>query len=66
MAKQIGAISGNEIGEIRVESIADLPNKQCAQKIAEHYAAISNEYAPIDSTQLPSYLPAPPPPQVTD
>ena len=66
MAKQIGAISESERGDIRVESLTDFTNKQCAQKIAEHYAAISNEYAPIDSTQLPCYLPAPPPPQVTE
>ena len=46
--------------------MTDFTNKQWAQKIAEHYAAISNKYAPIDSTQIPCYLPAQPPPQVTE
>ena len=43
-----------------------MTNKEAAQKIAAHFAAISNEYSPIDSEQLPCYLPAPRPPQVTE
>ena len=39
-------------------------NKQCADKIAEHFARISNEYDPVDVAQLPCYLPAPLPLQV--
>ena len=53
-------------GQVNVESLAHLSNFEAAQKIAEHFAAISNEYSPIDNTQLPSFLPALPPPRVED
>jgi hypothetical protein len=66
MAKKIGAVNERESGDIQVESLSDLTNGECAQKIAEHYAAVSNEYNPIDISQLPCYLPAPPPPQVDE
>ena len=66
MAKKIGAVGESESEEIKVESLSELSNSQCAQKIAEHYAAISKEYDPIDPRQLPSYLPAPLPPQVEE
>ena len=66
MAKRIGADCQTKFGDIIVESLSDLSNVQAAQKIAEHFASISNEYLPIDNSKLPSYLPAPPPPQVTE
>lgn len=66
MAKKIGAVDQMSGGEVSVESLSDLTNKECADKIAQHFSAISNEYDPIDLSQLPSYLPAPPPPQVDE
>ena len=66
MAKKIGAINDVNGGDIKVESLSHLTNKECADKIAQHFAAVSNEYLPIDNTQLPCYLPAPPPPQVKE
>ena len=66
MAKKIGAVDQMTGGEVRVESLSGLTNSQAAQKIAEHYAAISNEYSPVDNSKLPSYLPAPLPPQVDE
>ena len=36
------------------------------KKIAQHFSAISNEYSPVDLSQLPSYLPALPVPQVEE
>ena len=53
-------------GEIKVECLSNYNNKQWAEKIAKHFASISNEYDPVDLTELPSYLPAPPPPQVEE
>ena len=53
-------------GEIQVESLSDLNNVESAQKIAEHFSSISNEYLPINKEQLPSYLPVLAPPQVTE
>ena len=66
MAKKIGAIDQMNKGDTVVDSLSDLTNKQAALKIAEYFAEISNQYNPIDNTQLPCYLPAQPPPQVTE
>ena len=66
LAKKIGTHSQARDGDIIVESLSELNNLQATQKIAEHFASISNEYSPIDNTQLPSYLPALPPPQVKE
>ena len=53
-------------GDVSFESLQGFNNSQCAAIIAEHFAAISNQYSPIDYTQLPSYLPAARPPQVEE
>ena len=66
MAKKIGAVSNCDGGDVKVESLSNLSNKESANKIAEHFAAISNQYLPIDNAQLPCYLPAPQPPQVEE
>ena len=65
-AKKIGAVGTRESGDIQVESLSGLSNKECVEKIAEHYAKISNEYLPINLSALPTYLPALPPPQVDE
>ena len=44
--------------------MSGLTNSECAQKIANHFAAISNEYLPVDTAQLPCYLPAQLPQQI--
>ena len=62
MAKQIGAVDKISGGEIQVQSLANMNNAQCAQKVAEHFASISQEYRPVDINQLPCYLPAQLPP----
>ena len=66
MAKKIGALKETNNGDIKVESLSNLTNKESADKIVQHFAKVSNEYQPIDYTQLPYYLPAPPPPQVEE
>ena len=66
MAKKIGVNDQMSKDEIQVESLAGLENVKCAQIIAEHFAAISNQYSPIDTSQLPCYLPAQQPPQVDE
>ena len=66
MAKKIGAVDHMTAGEVKVESLAQLNNKDSAEEIAKHFASISNEYSPINHAELPCYLPAPPPPQVTE
>jgi hypothetical protein len=59
MAKKIGAVDQMTEGEISVESLSTLSNFEAAQKIAEHFDAISNEYLPVDNSKLPCYLPTP-------
>ena len=66
MAKQIGAVDQMNDGEVYVEILEGLSNKESATKIAESFAAISNEYLPLDVSLLPSFLPAPPPPQLEE
>ena len=66
MAKKIGAVNKMSEGGIQVESLSEYNNLECAQKIAEHFSAISNEYSPVDNTQLPCYLPALPPPVIEE
>ena len=66
MAKKLGAVDQMQNGDVKVDSLEHLSNSEAAQKIAEHFAEISNEYAPVDVGQLPSYLPAQPPPQVEE
>jgi hypothetical protein len=66
MAKRIGALSQVDNCDVKIESLAKYDNKQCANKIAQHFATISNEYSNIDLSQLPAYLPAPLPPQVDE
>ena len=66
MAKKIGAVDQMTTGAVKVDSLAHLDNLESAKQIAEHYAAISNEYSAIDNSQLPAYLPAQPPPQVEE
>ena len=67
LAKKIGAVDQMTTrGDITVESLSGLSNMQSAKMIAEHFARISNQYSPIDYTQLPCFLPALPPPQVDE
>ena len=53
-------------GEVKVESLSDFSNQECAQKIAEHFASISNEYSPVDNAHLPCFLPSQPPPTIEE
>ena len=66
MAKKIGANEQMSKDDIQVESLAGLANTECAKIIAQHFAAISNQYSPIDNSLLPCYLPAQQPPQVDE
>ena len=66
MAKRIGAVDQMNSGETKVEVLQGLSNKQGAQKIAQHFASVSNEYSPLDNTQLPCYLPAQQLPQLEE
>ena len=66
MAKRIGAVNQMTGGDIKVEALEGLNNKQGAQKIAEHFSEVSNQYLPLDNKQLPCYLPAQQLPQMEE
>ena len=66
MAKKIGAVGNKVSDDVVVESLKNLSNKQAVNAIGEHFAAVSNEYAPIDNTKLLAYLPAQSPPQIDE
>ena len=51
---------------VQIESLSNLTNVQCVQKIADHFASISQEYSPVNTAMLPSYLPALPPPTIEE
>ena len=66
MAKKIGALDQMNGRETFVECLEGLSDKESAQLIAEHFAAISNQYSPLDNQQLPCYLPAEAPLQLSE
>ena len=66
MAKKIGAVNNSNDNELKVESLAGLGDDVCAERIAQHFASVSQEYLPIDVSALPAFLPAPKPPQVDE
>ena len=57
MAKRIGAIDKTEQGDIKIECLEGISPEEQVEKIAESFAAISNEYDPMDLDKLPAYLP---------
>jgi hypothetical protein len=64
MAKRIGAIDPFSEGDIKIECLEGLDPQQQVQKVAESFAAVSNEYEPVDLNRLPAYLPSEEPPQL--
>ena len=53
-------------GDIKIDILDGVDNKQGAELIAQHFASVANEYSPLNTSQLPAYLPAQRPPQVTE
>ena len=49
-----------------IEELSELTASAAADKIADHFSAISCSYQPVQLDRLPAFLPAPPPPQVTE
>ena len=42
-----------------------MSDKECAEAVAQSFASVSQEYSPVDSAQLPSFLPEGRPEEVT-
>ena len=51
-------------GDLFLQSLVGLSDDECAEAVGQHFASVSAEHSPVDLLQLPSYLPALPPPQV--
>ena len=66
MAKQIGAVDQMNGGDLIVEELEGLSSKESADVVAQHFAEVSNEYQPLNYTDLPTYLPGEKPPQVDE
>ena len=66
MAKRIGALDQMNSGEITVDELDGLSNKVCAERIAQSFASVSNEFSPINLSALPCYRPTTKPPQVEE
>ena len=59
MAKRLGAEQQHSDGKLTVECLKGLDDKQSAEKIAQHFSTISQQYSPLSLDNLPAYLPAP-------
>ena len=59
MAKRLGAEESGKTGELSVDCLNGMDNQQAAEEVAKYFSKVSKEYAPLDTTQLPAYLPAP-------
>ena len=64
IVKKIGCLSAN--ANFNIEEIENLSDIQAAEKIADYFANVSNQYKPVDFCKLPAYLPSPQPPQVSE
>ena len=62
--KKIGCLSNN--GAFKIDELENVTNFEASEKIANFFAHVSNQYDPVDLCQLPSYLPSPKPPQVSE
>ena len=56
----------NQDKELHIECLSGLSDQQCADAVGQGFAAVSNQYEPLDRTKLPAYLPSLPPPQVEE
>ena len=62
----ISGYPGSSSSDCEVEDISHLTASEAASRIAAHFSAISCSYQPVQLADLPAYLPAPQPPQVTE
>ena len=66
MAKKIGAVNHSKDVELKVEALCGLGDNESAERIAQHFSAISQEYLPLDVAALPAFLRAPLPPRIDE
>ena len=56
--KKMGGVENKAAWRLEVQDLKGLSDQECAEEVAESFAAVSLEYEKIDACKLPSYLPA--------
>ena len=64
VTKKIGGIDQSNQGNLVIECLENRTPKEKVEKVAQSFAAVSQQYEPVDLGQLPAYLPAEQPPQL--
>lgn len=62
--KHFGGLNQMSTRKLKIETLEKYSDEECAEKVAQHFASVSQEYEPVDMSRLPCYLPAEKPPQV--
>ena len=63
--KDIGGLQPVGSHELKIQCLEGKSDEECAEEVARSFAAVSNEFHPVDLNKLPAFLPALPAPQVT-
>ena len=62
--KKFGGLDQMTRRKLSIKSLDGLSNQECAEAVAQSFAAVSLEYSPLDREKLPAFLPAGRPEQV--
>ena len=65
MMKRLGGLDQMSRGKLEISSLERLSDKECAEAVAQSFASVSQEYSPLNRSELPSFLPAGRPEEVT-
>ena len=65
MLKKLGGIEQMNRNNIEIESLKGMSDLECAEAVAKSFSEVSQSYKKLDRTQLPAFLPAGRPEQVT-
>ena len=52
----MGGLPVNQTGDIQVEALEGFSNIEQAEKIAQHYASVSNQYKALNKEDIPANL----------
>ena len=54
--KRMGGLAGSQSSNVQVEELEGISNIDQAERIAQHYASISNEYKALEKQDIPSSM----------
>ena len=58
MKQELGGVDQMSRGKLKIKELDGLSDKECADRVAESFAAVSQEYEKLDRTKLPAFQPA--------